>query len=129
MVYVFAARFDAYPAAKIHDVLKVGVQAKVSGSKIIETLKAAGLTYRRTEMLHDVRRARAVEFAKTYEGAAASGAYFDDVYEPFRAKRGLTASETNEIFRKKERMEWETAEELEDLLEIEDRYVKMQEML
>jgi len=110
-------------------VLKAGAVAKVAGARMIDTLKTRGISYRYEEMLHDIRRARTVEFAKTRDTKLTSGYFFDFVYEPFRSKHDLTARQATDIFnlRKEERLE--TQEELEMLAEIEERYVTIMELV
>lgn len=125
MVYTFDSKFDRYKATKIYKIISAGALAKQSATRIAETLKIKGLSYRRIEMLHDVRRSRAVEFAKTSDTKLSSGYYFDMVYEPTRALHKMTASEMNKITRDKERGLWETEEERLMQIELEERYVKI----
>lgn len=129
MVYTFDAKFDRYKATRIYKIVSSGALARQSATRIADTLKIKGLSYRRIEMLHDIRRARTVEFSKTRETKLTSGYFFDFVYEPFRRDYGLTARQATEIFnlRKEERLE--TPEELELLADIEDRYHKIMELV
>lgn len=127
--YTFDARFDRYKATRIYKVLKAGAIAKKSGTSMIATLKTRGISYRLEQMQHDIRRARAVEFAKTSDAKLSSGRFFDYVYEPFRDKYDLKSTDVNKILRDKDRDFWEDEEELEQIMEIEDRYVKLQELL
>jgi len=80
-------------------------------------------------MLHDVRRARAVEFAKTSDSYYKSGMFFDYVYEPFRSDTGLRTTEVNKILRDRERAIYEDKEELLLIYDIEDRYLKIVDLL
>lgn len=129
MVYVFDSRFDRYQAIKIYKVISAGALSKVSAARTIKALKIKGLSYRRIEMLHDIRRSRAVEFAKTGEAKLSSGYFFDMVYEPTRAIHKLTASEMNKITRDEERGIWETEDEKLIIEELEERYNKIMELV
>lgn len=129
MVYIFDSKFDRYQANKIYKIVSTGVLAKDSATTVINALKVKGLSYRRIEMLHDVRRARGVEFAKSRETKLTSGYFFDFTYEPFRKEQGLSAREANAIFRKWERDDWETPEEMEQVMEIHEKYERIQDLL
>ena len=80
-------------------------------------------------MLHDIRRAGAIEFCKSPETKLTSGYFFDYTYEPFRKEHDLTASQTTEIFDKWEKDTWETDEELDLIRDIAERYEKIQDLL
>ena len=129
MVYTFDARFDRYKATRIYKIISTGALAKVSATRITDTLKVKGLSYRRTQMLHDIRRARAVEFAKTSATKLSSGYFFDFVYEPFRKETGLKTLEINKILRDREAGIYEDEEELELIMDVEDRYIKLMELV
>lgn len=129
MVYTFDSRFDRYKANRIYKIISSGALAKQSATRIADTLKIKGLSYRRKEMLHDVRRARAVEFSKTRETKLSSGYFFDFVFEPFRTDTGFTTKRVTEIFNMRKEDRWETDEELDMISEIQDRYVKLMELL
>lgn len=129
LVYVFDSKFDRYKATKIYKLIKAGAIAEQSATRIVDQLKIKGLSYRRIEMLHDVRRARAVEFAKTRDTRYRSGMFFDYVYEPFRRETGLRTTEVNKILRDRERAIYEDEEELRLIDDIEDRYIKIVDLL
>lgn len=129
IVYVFDAKFDRYKATKIYKLIKAGAIAEQSATRIVDQLRIKGLSYRRINMLHDVRRARAVEFAKTSDTRYRSGMFFDYVYEPFRKDTGLRTTEVNKILRDRERAIYEDEEELLLIDDIEDRYLKIVDLL
>jgi len=129
LVYIFDAKYDRYQATKIHSLIKAGALAKDSASRIIDQLKVKGISYRRKEMLHDVRRARAVELCKTTETRLNSGYFFDFVYEPFRDTRGLVSHQANRVFEMWDKDTFETPEEVDMIVDIAQRYAGIQDLL
>ena len=128
MVYVFDSNFDRYKANRIFKIIKAGALAEVTATRMIAQLRNKALSYDNSKMLHDIRRARAIEFSKTANSYYNAQLFFDYVYEPFRSDYGLKSSEASKIFRDRDREFWETDEELNQIMNIDDRYIAIQEL-
>lgn len=76
-------------------------------------------------MLFDVRRSRAVEWAKTPAAKLKAESWFDNVYEPFRAERKMTSREATDLWRKTVDETWETLEEAEEGEEWWEKYKEL----
>jgi len=76
-----------------------------------------GLSYHRKHMLYDWRRAISIEHAKTIDARMKATAWFENVIEPLRDKRGITLEEAIQIWQDIQRR----AEEFEELPEEEEK--------
>lgn len=122
MAYILTAGFDWKQDLQAQAIIKQGVLSEFSATKIISNLSDQGLSYRRINMLHDVRRGRAVEWAKTPEAKLKAESWFDRVYEPFREERKMTSREATDLWRKTVTETWQTIEEAKEGNEMWDKY-------
>lgn len=122
MAYTLTAGFDWKQELDARAIIKAGVLDEHSATKIISDLKDAGLSYRRINMLHDVRRGKAIEWSKTPDAKLRAESWFDRVYEPFREDRKLTSTQATDLWRKTVTETWETIEEAKEGAEMWDKY-------
>lgn len=122
MPYHFPEAWDSAQRVNAVYLLEAGVRGGYSGADLVFQLQSMGLSYRRIEMLHDIRRAGAVAFARTAEDSRRAGQWFDSVFEPFRAANSMTANEASVAWDKTRSQTWDTLEEAEQGLDLMDRY-------
>ena len=67
-------------------IIKRGLDSGRTSTNIIKRLKDSQVSYSRSNMLHDIRRKESSFTAKTSEARNKAVKWFDNVYEPFRAK-------------------------------------------
>ncbi len=103
-------------APEVWNVLKTGSAERWTAAKTITTLKAAGLSYRRTEMLADIRRYDSI--ARVKEGDVEKQTkvldFVEQKIEPLRKTKGLTGVQAW-----RQRHDWEK-KRYKDLLEAEE---------
>lgn len=122
MPYRLSKAFDQTQRMRAVDVLTRGVREGKTSTDIIGDLRAEGLTYRRTNMLRDVRRAKASAWALTPENRDRALTWFDEVFEPFIVEKGLDPRTAWKEWNKVKDEAWELLEDLEMGLEWWDRY-------
>lgn len=114
MPYIFSAAWDWQQKLRAKNILTLGMKNELSTSKIVSQLAAEGLSYRRINMLHDIRRSKAVETAKTPAAMSRAETWFDKVYEPFRKASGLNSREASDLWHRTRTESWETIEDAEE---------------
>ena len=128
MAYEFwSSEYKGSPSWKVDqyvgwkDIMAQSVKGQWSSSQTINRLKEAGLSYRRTNMLHDIAYAKAVEQSRDTDAYERAVEWWNTV-ETVRKERGFTtrAQAINFVERWKEES-WDTLEEAEYASELEDR--------
>lgn len=71
---------------------------EIPSSKIIEALRNENLSYRKQNMLEDIRRLNATSQAKTTLKENRANIWFDNVYEEFRKENKLDSKRTSELW-------------------------------
>jgi len=122
LAYLTPDTFDWKQVLDTRAIIKSGALEGLSSTKITSNLKEAGLSYRRINMLHDIRRGRSIEFSKTTEAKLKAETWFDRVYEPFREERKMTSAQATDLWRKTVTETWETIEEAKEGAEMMDKY-------
>lgn len=93
--------------------MKSGLKKDQTSTQIIKTLKEKGLSYQRSNMLHDIRRKEATHNAKTPEDRARARRWFDKVYEPFREKQGYNSTQATRLWQRAKDQSFRTVKEAE----------------
>ena len=114
MAYVFSASWDWKQKLRAKNIVTMGMKNDLSTTAIINNLKADGLSYRRVNMLHDIRRSKAVEWSKSPTALTRAETWFDKVFEPFRSERGLSSREASDLWHRTLQESWETIEQAEE---------------
>lgn len=111
-------------SARVVSIFESAVSEGKSASAAIKQLQAEGLSYRRTNMLADYRRAQHVSRVKigNVEGELKAHQYFDRVVEPFRKQEGLTYKQALDRIHKWEKGQYETTEQAIELEDYANRY-------
>jgi len=109
---------------KIINTFKTAWDEGKSSTWAIKELKDLGITYRRTNMLEDFRRAGALTRVKAgnLEGEVKAMNYFNKVVEPFRKDHNMTNREAWDAIHTWEKDQYETAEEAELLAKAGSQY-------
>jgi len=96
-------------APKVVGIFSQAVAEGKSSTWAISQLKTQGLTYKRINMLEDYRRAGSIARVAegNVEGLRKAHNYFENVFEPFRKKEGLTTAKAWERIHM-----WENQQEL-----------------
>jgi len=97
---------------------------EISTTQIVKNLEKENLTYRRQNMLEDIRRFDAVFRAKTNETREKANKWFENVYEKFRKEKGYTSEQMTEIWKKTVEQSYDTIEEAELGKELWELYEK-----
>lgn len=97
---------------------------EIPESKIIKELKEQKLSYRRQNMLDDIRRRESFSRAKTPEARKNAKFWYDNVYEPFRKSKKLNSQQASTIWDNARNQSYEGLEqaELDNTLEIWEIY-------
>lgn len=85
-------------------------------------MKNQGLGYRKTNVLHDIRRKEASYLAKSPEKRANAQRWFDNVYEKFRVDKGLNSRQASKLWEKSVTQSYDTIEEAEEGVEMWELY-------
>jgi len=85
------------------------------GEGYYKATKAAGLSFRKKDVLYDYRRASAIELSKSLTAKGKADSWFENVLERIRKEKGITQKEAlgiwKEMQRKQEELEEFTGEE------------------
>ena len=122
--FIFERKYEGSTLEKLWDTLKAGVTEGATASGIIQTLKDMGISYRRQDMLSDIRRMGSVAHisAERMISAEKAMSFYDRIIEPYRKQYGLTGAKAWENFHKWERMQIESEEQLQELEEAASEY-------
>ena len=117
--FIFERKYEGSTLEKIWDTLKAGVTEGATASGIIQTLKDMGVSYRRQDMLSDIRRMGSVAHIGAERAISAEKAmsFYDRIIEPYRKQYNLTGAKAWENYHKWERMQIESEEQLQELEE------------
>jgi len=99
-----------------------GLTKGETSQQIIKTLKDKGVSYRRENMLYDLRRKEASYHAKTPEKRANAKRWFDNVYEKFRKEKGLNSKQASKLWEKTVTQSFDTIEEAREGVEMWELY-------
>jgi len=122
MAFRLGGKFDSVQKIKAENILRDGALDGLSSTAIINKLRDQGLSYRRTNMLRDVRRSRAVSFAKTPDNTVKAVTWYDEVFESFQETNDLTPRAATELWKKTIDQSWDTLEEAELGVQWQDLY-------
>lgn len=122
MPYQTPASWDEGQRLSAQNFMQAAVKLGYSSQRVINELKELGLSYRRIDMLHDIRYAGAVANAKYPDTAERAAGWFDNVFEPYRAEKGLTANQASDLWNKSRNQTWDTLEQMSEGLDMLERY-------
>ena len=71
-------------------IVESGAKKNSSATSIISDLKGKGISYRRQEMLADIRHAKVLAPAKNPVAERNADTWYESVLEPFRAETGMS---------------------------------------
>lgn len=127
MFETFFAVASSKVASQAPQVVKVFSQAWTEGKSstwAINQLKGMGLSYKRTNMLQDFRRAGSISRVAegNAQGLLKAHQYFENIMEPFRKSEGLTMKQAYDQLHKWEKAQYATEEEARRIEEAGSKY-------
>lgn len=140
MAYKIPSRFTKKEREKYDKILADGVTSEKSTTEIIKEAKKEGLSYRRTNMLHDIRRKESEYWRSrekdpetgewkdtTYheikgEGKQKSLNFFDNVFEKYRDEKNLNSKQATKLWEMTRSQTAETEAEAYAVAEFWDFY-------
>jgi len=118
--YNFPDKWTVDDFTEAQAIFKNGVLNKSSASTIINNLKSAGLSYRRTNMLNDISLAKAIEHSADYISESRAVQWFDTI-EQIRERLGFTTRvQAIDYYQRWKDESFDTLEEAELASELED---------
>lgn len=114
----------ASQAPKVVSVMSQAWAEGKSSGWAINQLKGLGLSYKRTNMLQDFRRAGSISRVAegNTQGLLKAHKYFENIIEPFRKAEGLTMKQAFDKLHKWEKMQYDTEEQARELEEAGSKY-------
>lgn len=120
--FFYTKRLNAQDAGRL-ETLFTQMRTRPTGcADIYHAAKAQGLAGRKQNLLEDYRRWQAVSPAHTPETAARAETWFDNVFEPFRKKNGLTSAQATKVLKDIKSGSIDTMEQGELMGDYADKY-------
>jgi hypothetical protein len=91
-----------------------------TASQISRKLMEKGISYRNTNMLHDIRRKEASFQSKTLEARKKALKWFDNVYEPYRKRKDYSSKSMTKAWERTITQSYETDKQASEGNEIWD---------
>lgn len=101
---------------------KLAQERTVSANALLRELRESGVSYRRQDMLDDVRRSAVSFRAKSVEGMENAQRFYDTVLEPIRKEYDVTQKEAFKIWRRIQEQDYRDLLEAESFADIWDIY-------
>ena len=125
MPYIFSPRFTVTQRYEAEALLHEAVVSDWSRDRFQREAMKVNLSYNRANMQYDLRRAMSMEKAKTGEGKERAVKFFEEIFEPLRAAKGWTSSQTTAFYAKGKMGTLETLEEQVEFEEVWEEYEAM----
>ena len=125
MAYKFWEGFGATKGYDAETLIHNAIAENWSYNRYEREAMRVNLSYNRANMQYDFRRAQAIEKAQSGEAKDRALQYFDEIYEPLRARKGWNSAQTTAFLAKGEHGELETLEEQEEFEDEWEKYVEM----
>jgi hypothetical protein len=124
LAFLFESRYVGEVLERVWETLKSGISEGLTAKAMIKNIGSFTQTYRYQDMLHDIRAMKAIGVSATggYISEERAKSWYDSHIEPYRAERGIHGKEAWAAFHKWERLEADSAEELEELEAAADEY-------
>jgi len=98
MSFVTSTKFSGNEKNKIHNIIKKGLSENQKPKDIIFTLKKKNLSYRKQNMLLDIRRHNSAIYVKTPTARDNAQSWFDNVFEPMRKQKKWNSKQATEFW-------------------------------
>jgi hypothetical protein len=122
MSYLFPDKFTLAQRYEAEEILHKAIDLGWSSNKLQREAMSLGLSYRRQDMLYNLRRAESMHYAKTDIAKERAVRYFEDLFEPHRKAMGWTSAQETEFRNKGKAGLFETTEEMEEYEEEWEKY-------
>ena len=119
--YAFKTRWSVQQQLIGERILELGVKNKYSTSTIIGLFEINKISYRRTDMLHDIAMSKAIERSSDIEKYGKSEAWFDTIEKIRELKPNLNRIQAIQFYEKWKNESIDNLEDLEYIGEIESQ--------
>lgn len=129
MPYIFSKRFTTTQRYDAEAMLHKAINEDWSRDRFQREAMKVNLSYKRTNMWYDFRRAQSMEKALSVQGKERAVKYFEELYEPHRKKMGWTSTQETEWRRKGKMGLLETEKEQDAFEEEWEKYDEMRKAM
>ena len=125
MGYNFFQKFPIMKALEAERLVKRAIKLKWGGERYYQETRNVGLSFRKKDVLYDFRRASVIEKSRSLTAKGKAEAWFENVLERLRSKKGLTQKQAMDVWAEMKRKQ----EELEGFTEEEEGWWEVYESL
>ena len=113
MSFLTSKKYSGLEKNKIHNIIKSGLDKELPPKEIMLNLKKENLSYRKQNMLQDIRRQNASINVKSPQARDNTQSWFDNVYEPMRKANKWNSKQATEYWNNARTQSYEGLDDME----------------